>query len=88
MSQLEQSIRQHLVDYLAGQISLDDFTSWLVGATWNVASTESAGAAELTYSVELALAEHSSGLLSDEELRAELRALSQDVKLVPHLRGA
>jgi hypothetical protein len=78
MDQIEQSIRQHLADYLAGNISLDDFTSWLVGATWNVWNAGSTGAAELTYSVELALAEHSSGLLPDEELRAELRALSRD----------
>jgi hypothetical protein len=77
MSQLEQSIRHRLTSYLAGNLSLDDFTEWLVGATWNIGSTGDVAASELAYSIELALAEHSSGLLTLDELRSELGALGQ-----------
>jgi hypothetical protein len=80
MDHLEASIQQHLVAYLAGQTSLDDFTSWLVSATWNIGNTGDAGATELAYAVEFALAEHSSGLLTDDELRTELLALSRETK--------
>ena len=75
MEALETTIRQHLVSYLAGEISPEDFTDWLVGMAWNIEHTGNASARELTYSIELALAEASSGLWTPDELHAELRAL-------------
>lgn len=81
MEHLETTIRRHLVSYLAGDVSLDEFTNWLVRATWNIENTGNASARELAYAVELTLAEYSSGLLTLEELRAELHALSQHLHL-------
>jgi hypothetical protein len=75
MEKLETSIRQRLACYLAGDMSLNDFQDWLVGATWHIDDKVAPEAAELTYSIEHALAEASTGLLSREELDAELRSL-------------
>jgi hypothetical protein len=72
---LEQSIRQHLVSYLAGDTPLEAFTAWLVRASWNVDQSGNRQAADLAYSIELALAEHAAGLLTEDELRNELFSL-------------
>lgn len=81
MEGLEAAIRHQLVSYLSDRMSLDEFTAWLVGATWNIESMSEPEASQLAYAIELALAEHTSGLLTLEELRAELRSLSQHVSL-------
>lgn len=69
-----QSIRDRAQGYATGTLSLDDFKDWLVGATWNV-EQDHPEAADLTYDIKLLLAEHSSGDLSDTELRAHLQTL-------------
>jgi hypothetical protein len=79
---LETTIRRHLVRYLAGQMSLDDFTDWFVGATWNIQNRGDVGTKQLVYSIELALAEASSGLLTVDELRTELRSLLNEVPAI------
>jgi hypothetical protein len=81
MKSLETTIRDQLVSYLTGDLSLDEFTAWLVGATWNIENVGEAGASQLAYAIELALAEHSSGLLSQDELRRDLLGMSQQVNL-------
>jgi hypothetical protein len=81
MQDLETTIRRHLVNYLAGNSSLDEFTDWLVGATWNIEHAESTEARNLAYSIDLALAEASSGLLTLDELRTELSALVNQVTI-------
>jgi hypothetical protein len=81
MENLETAIRNHLVSYVAGELSLEAFTSWLVSASWDIAGAGDEDAAQLAYSIELALAEHSSGLLTDDELRAELQRFSEHVRL-------
>ena len=81
MKSLEATIRHQLVSYLSDDMSLDDFTSWLVSATWNIETMGVPDASQLAYAIELALAEHSSGLLNVEELRVELRSLSRQVNL-------
>lgn len=81
MTDLESAIRHHLISYLSNAISLDEFTAWLVGTTWNIENKNDPDASHLAYAIELALAEHSSGYLATEELRAELRNLSSQVHL-------
>ncbi len=81
MKSLEAAIRHQLVSYLSDHLSLDEFTAWLVAATWNIENVGELGASQLAYAIELSLAEHSSGLLTLEELRIELRAISQHVSL-------
>ena|SRR5215212_950859 len=81
MMSLEAKIRHCLVSFLTGDISLDEFTAWLVGATWNIENTGDVEASNLAYAIELSLAEHSSGLLNLEELQSVLRGLSRHVNL-------
>ncbi len=69
-------LRQHLTEYLNGDVSLDDFKYWLVGATWDIDETGDPAAIELTYDIKLALAEHSGGHISEDELRSELQPLA------------
>ena len=73
---LESAIREHLVCYLAGKESLGELTHWFVGATWDIEHDPSGEARDLAYSVDPALIEASSGLLTLDELRAKLRDLS------------
>ena len=69
-------LRQHLTEYLHDDVPLDDFKDWLVGATWDIDETGDPAAIELTYDIKLALAEHSGGRISENELRSELQPLA------------
>jgi hypothetical protein len=71
----------HFGSSLAGDVWLDEFTSWLLRTTWNIENTGDASAREPTNAVEFALAENSSGLLTFYELRIELRVLSRQLHL-------
>lgn len=81
-SPLELAVRQHLTDYLAGNLSLDEFKDWLVGATWDVERTADADTQRLTYDIKLALAEESSGFVSTAEMDEELRSIARRVPAV------
>lgn len=83
MESLATTIRVYLDAYLSGRISLDEFTGWLVSATWNITYTGDAEATELTFAIELGLAEHSSGLLTLAELRTELACIRSGECLQP-----
>jgi hypothetical protein len=72
---LADDIRERLIIYLAGNLSLLDLQEWLVGATWNVEASGDPAAVNLTYDTKLALAEHSRGDISLDELRRRLREL-------------
>ncbi|HLA10042.1 MAG TPA: hypothetical protein VJ023_05445 [Pyrinomonadaceae bacterium] len=69
----ENEIRAELVKYLAGEQSLDQFEDWFVQHSWNMHKDSSLSAQRLSSAIELRLAEHSSGHLSEEELRDQLR---------------
>jgi hypothetical protein len=75
MEPLAVAIRRHLLDYLAGTVSLDEFKDWIVAATWGIDDTASPEERQLAYDVELALAEESSGFLTREELHDDLQKL-------------
>ncbi len=81
MTERESAIRHQLRAYLSDDMSLDEFTAWLVGASWNIENVGDVGAIQLAYAIELALAEYSSGLLTLDELRRDLRDLNQPVGL-------
>lgn len=72
----EMTMRRHLADYLDGRLSLAEFTGWVAGAVWEVERYGEPEASTLGYAIELALAERSSGLLTLQELEAELRQLA------------
>src|SRR3990170_8748980 len=71
----ESEIRCYLVQFLDKDIDLDTFANWFAENTWNIHRQEDQSAQELAYSIELLLAEHSSGHLSKDELRTELLPL-------------
>lgn len=75
MSSLKTSMQSHVLQYLFAEISLDDFTDWLVSATWNIDAEQDAEASSLAFSIERALAEASSGLLTPSELHTALREM-------------
>lgn len=69
----ENEIRSNLVKYLAGEMSLDDFEDWFAQHSWNMHKDSNQNAQRLASAIELRLAEHSSGHLSEEQLREQLR---------------
>lgn len=77
MGSLEQSIRRHLVDYLAGKESYDDFVDWMYGVIANIDQRGDQGASSLGYSIMLAIAEFDNDDLSLDDFRDTLRDLVQ-----------
>ena len=74
-SSLEREIRDHLLDYLNGAATLDQFKDWLISETWSKPEGGDTAAIELSYEVQLELADHSSGLTTEAELREVLGGL-------------
>jgi hypothetical protein len=72
----EYQVRQWLIRYLSCEVSLDQLEDWLVKRSWNMHLDSDMGAQKLASAVELRLAEHSSGHLSEPELREELRSFA------------
>ena len=62
-------IRNELAFYIAGVISLKAFEDWFVVETWNVASSGSKAAEIVTFEIEGALSEYTSGYISEARLR-------------------
>src|SRR5437762_2500883 len=73
---METLIRERLTRYLNGLISLRQFQEWFVPATWNVEQIHDQSAYDLTYDIELKLAEFSNGHLTENQLREELRQIA------------
>jgi hypothetical protein len=69
----ESQIREKLGRFLSKEMSLDQFEDWLVQRSWNMHKDSDEAAQKLASAIELRLAEHSSGHLSDCALRDELR---------------
>ncbi len=72
---LERDIRDHLLAYLNGDATLDQFKDWLISKTWRMPDGIDSAAIELSYEVQLALADQSSGLTTETELRDALADL-------------
>lgn len=77
MGSLEQSIRRHLVDYLAGKESYDAFVDWMYGVIVNIDQRGERGASALGYSIMLAIAEYDNEDLSLNAFQDTLRGLAQ-----------
>lgn len=77
MDQLEKAMRRHLADYLAGNLTLNELQDWLVNATWNMETRAFPQAVQHAYSIELVLAEFSSGFLTPDQLRADLLEIAE-----------
>jgi hypothetical protein len=66
---LEHALRERLAAYLAAEMKLDEFKSWLVTATWEIDQAQPSSGIRFANEIKLVLAEHSGGYRSDEELR-------------------
>lgn len=78
----ENEIRNAVVNYLAGEQSLDEFEDWLAQRSWNMHLDSDPGAQDLVGKIELALAEYSNGHKSERGLRNELRSLVETCRVV------
>jgi hypothetical protein len=65
-------IRSRVSQLLSGVVSLDEFDEWFSASTWNMHRDSDQEAQELAGAIELLLAEHSSGHLTDGDLRIKL----------------
>jgi len=75
MSSLAHTMRARLAAYLAGTATLKSVYDWLVAETWDIEQRHDPEAEALTYEIKGPLAEHSSGFISEDELRRLLRPL-------------
>ena len=69
---LEHALRERLAEYLTGATTIDAFKTWLTASTWCLPRFQPPPAAQVVNEIKLALAEHSSGFRSDDELREGL----------------
>ena len=76
-------IRNSLARYIFGEIAFLAFEDWIVRNTWNIHSSGSTAAEALTFDIEDALSEFSSGRFDECQLRQELsRILHAENKVV------
>lgn len=83
----ENQIRESLARYLRREISLDQVEDWLVERSWNMHRDSDEAAQKLAAAIELRLAEHSSGHLSESSLRSELLSLINKTASVVSFSG-
>lgn len=77
-------IREKLARYLADEIPLAEFEDWFVQSTWDVRKQENQELREAVHSIELRLSEFSSGHLTEQALRKELKPFVTSVNTVIH----
>jgi hypothetical protein len=66
-------IRERVIAFLAGELTLPQFQEWLIANTWDVEEHGDPHATDMTYEIKLALAEHSRGDISGDELHERMR---------------
>lgn len=74
-SSLDREIRDRLLDYVSGAATLDQFKDWLISVTWDMPEDADTAARELSYEIQLALGDQSSGFTTDSEMREALADL-------------
>jgi len=68
-------IREHMAEFLNGQLSLQRFEEWLVQNTWNAHSFENQDAENLVADIEGLLARYSSAHLSLSDIKKKFSTL-------------
>jgi hypothetical protein len=81
---LHKQIREHLLQLLSNEISLDEFDEWIAQNTWNIQRNPDLSAQRLAYAIELRLGEFDSGHLLEEQLRKELSNIASIYIEVPN----
>jgi hypothetical protein len=80
-SSLDRELRDRLQAYLTGTLTLDPLKDWLVAVTWHIDKESDDPATMAVYEVHLALADQSSGLTTEDEMREELSRLARPVRV-------
>jgi hypothetical protein len=75
---LEGELRDRLHEYLHGVTTLDQLKDWLIAATWEMSDDS---AITFLYEVQLVLADQSSELTTEDEMREELARLARLVRV-------
>lgn len=65
-------LKNQMASFLSGGITLDAFDDWFAQASWNMHLDSEPEVQMLAAKIELLLAEHTSGHLSEPELRSAL----------------
>lgn len=69
---LEQQIREAVLHYIAGRVSLRQFQEWFASKTWD-SLAETDDVRRLVNEIDLLLAEFSNGHWTEQELKSKLR---------------
>jgi hypothetical protein len=83
-TQIDIEIHNALVDYLAGNVTLDKFRDWFDEATWTIDESSDRAAQALAGEIELRIAEYLNGHRDETELR---QALLPQVRIFSHGLG-
>jgi hypothetical protein len=68
-------LKNRVSDYIAGEISLEEFEDWFVPTYWNVLTGKEEELSQMVYDIELRLAEYSRGNWTEHELKEHLNSL-------------
>lgn len=84
----EKKVREAVMRYIAGLVSLRQFQEWFASQTWNVDPVAEAGdLRQLVNEIDLLLAEFSSGHWTEQELKDKLREYRRVVQPMKDLGG-
>ncbi|MBI5285288.1 MAG: hypothetical protein HY874_09365 [Chloroflexi bacterium] len=72
---LKEQIRSWLVEYLSGRIGLEEFRDWFSPNTWDIDECPDLEAQLLAHQIEHRIAEYTSDVWDEDELRDLLRLL-------------
>ena len=78
---METEIREQIISHLAGELTLDELSEWLITATWDINGADDPRGAELAYSVQLLFAERDRGHRDDPEIDRALRRIASTVRI-------
>jgi hypothetical protein len=70
-------VRGHLTGLVAGEIELDAFVNWFSRSLWDIEQRADDDDYEMALTVENIIAEYTGGHITDEQLRAALRSLTE-----------
>jgi hypothetical protein len=73
MTTIEAEVRRRASDYVAGRSTLADFDLWLAAVSWNLDETADPELRELIGTIELRIAEFTSGVWNERELRDRIQ---------------
>src|SRR5206468_9973742 len=78
---LENQIREWILRYLAGEVTVDELQAWLVPNTFDVDERNDPATADLAFSAQLLLAERAHDHLTKPALDVHLRRLAEMASL-------